>query len=61
LLFRALQKIHTFVEAQQSGSKVKSFFRQGEMSTLLKDCKDGLKQGLDFFQVRPLFNFPRIH
>ncbi|KAJ7035317.1 P-loop containing nucleoside triphosphate hydrolase protein, partial [Mycena alexandri] len=47
-----LHKIHTFVEAQQSGSKIKKFFRQGELSTLLKGCKEGLQQGLDFFQIR---------
>jgi hypothetical protein len=51
MLFRTLHKIHTFVEAQQSGSKVKKLFRQAQMSTLLKDCKVGLQQGLDFFQV----------
>ncbi|KAJ6571228.1 hypothetical protein B0H19DRAFT_1255219 [Mycena capillaripes] len=47
-----LHKIHTFVEAQQSGSKIKSFFRQGEMTALLKDCEEGLQQGLEFFQVQ---------
>ncbi|KAJ7838342.1 hypothetical protein B0H13DRAFT_1911911 [Mycena leptocephala] len=46
-----LHKIHTFVEAQQKGSKVKSFFRQGEMSTLLKECKAGLQQGFVIFQI----------
>ncbi|KAJ7749397.1 hypothetical protein B0H16DRAFT_873419 [Mycena metata] len=50
--FRTLHKIHTFIEAQQNGSKVKKFFRQGELSGLLKDCKAGLQQGLEFFQVR---------
>ncbi|KAJ7023664.1 hypothetical protein C8F04DRAFT_1271234 [Mycena alexandri] len=50
-----LHKIHTFVEAQQSGSKVKNFFRQGEMSMLLKHCKAELQEGLDFFQVGHLF------
>ncbi|KAJ7920515.1 hypothetical protein B0H13DRAFT_1867585 [Mycena leptocephala] len=49
-----LHKIHTFVEAQQNGSKVKNFFRQGEMSTLLKDCEAGLQQGFVFFQVEML-------
>ncbi|KAJ7810481.1 hypothetical protein B0H13DRAFT_1927327 [Mycena leptocephala] len=34
-----LHKIHTFVEAQQNGSRVKKFFRQG------------LQQGFEFFQV----------
>jgi hypothetical protein len=48
---RTLRKIHTFIESQQNGSKVKQFFRQGEMNTLLKDCKNGLTQGLDFFRV----------
>ncbi|KAJ7792631.1 hypothetical protein B0H13DRAFT_2298856 [Mycena leptocephala] len=50
-----LHKIHTFFEAQQNGSKVKKFFRQGEMSTLLKDCKAGLQQGFEIFQV-PMVN-----
>ncbi|KAJ7035362.1 hypothetical protein C8F04DRAFT_1233781 [Mycena alexandri] len=46
-----LHKTHTFVEAQQSGSKVKKFFRQGELNALLKDCRAGLQQGLNFFQM----------
>jgi hypothetical protein len=52
---RTLHKIHTFVEAQQKGSILKKFFRQSEMSTLLKDCKAGLQQGLENFQVCHLF------
>ncbi|KAJ7768919.1 hypothetical protein B0H16DRAFT_1781095 [Mycena metata] len=51
---QTLHKIHTFVEAQQSGSKVKKFFRQGELSGLRKDCKAGLQQGLEFFHVKSL-------
>ncbi|KAJ7715966.1 P-loop containing nucleoside triphosphate hydrolase protein [Mycena metata] len=47
-----LYKIHTFVEAQQSGSKVRKFFRQGELAALLKDCKAGLQQGFDFFNIK---------
>ncbi|KAJ7839749.1 hypothetical protein B0H13DRAFT_1911073 [Mycena leptocephala] len=47
-----LHKIHTFIEAQQKGSKVKSFFHHGETSGLLKECKVGLQQGLDFFQIK---------
>ncbi|KAJ7884258.1 hypothetical protein B0H13DRAFT_1890039 [Mycena leptocephala] len=50
-----LHKIHTFVEAQQNGSKFKKFFRRGEMSMLLKDCKAGLQQGFEIFQV-PMVN-----
>ncbi|KAJ7030311.1 hypothetical protein C8F04DRAFT_1186937 [Mycena alexandri] len=47
-----LHKIYVFTEAQQSSNKVKAFFRQSEMSTLLKDCLAGLQRGLEFFQVR---------
>ncbi|KAJ6574506.1 hypothetical protein B0H19DRAFT_1063459 [Mycena capillaripes] len=47
-----LHKIHTFVESQQTASKVKQLFRQGDMSTLLKDCRNGLTQGLDFFLLK---------
>ncbi|KAJ7042260.1 hypothetical protein C8F04DRAFT_1229957 [Mycena alexandri] len=47
-----LHKIHTFVEAQQSSSRIKKFFRQGELNVLLKGCKEGLHQGLDFFQLK---------
>ncbi|KAJ7712278.1 P-loop containing nucleoside triphosphate hydrolase protein [Mycena metata] len=46
-----LHKIYTFVEAQQSGSKVKKFFRQGELAALLKDCKGGLQRALNFFNI----------
>ncbi|KAJ6575648.1 hypothetical protein DFH09DRAFT_1311704 [Mycena vulgaris] len=46
-----LYKIHTFVEAQQDKSKIRHFFRQGEMSKLLKDCNVGLQEGLALFKV----------
>ncbi|KAJ7701305.1 hypothetical protein B0H14DRAFT_2648434 [Mycena olivaceomarginata] len=46
-----LHKIYTFVEAQQKGNRVKSFFRQGEISTRLKDCQAGLQQSFEFFQI----------
>ncbi|KAJ7821796.1 hypothetical protein B0H13DRAFT_1920532 [Mycena leptocephala] len=36
---------------QQNHSKVKNFFHQGEMSTLLKECKAGLQQGFEIFQI----------
>jgi hypothetical protein len=48
---RILYKIYAFVEAQQKGNKVKNFFRQGEISILLKDCQAGLQQSFHFFQV----------
>ncbi|KAJ6540031.1 hypothetical protein DFH09DRAFT_1396671 [Mycena vulgaris] len=47
-----LYKIHTFVEAQQDKSKIRHFFRQGEMSKLLKDCNMGLQEALDSFKVK---------
>lgn len=51
ILFRTLHQIHTFVEAQQNSSKFKNFFRQGEISSLLKDCRAGLQQGMECFKV----------
>ncbi|KAJ7451899.1 hypothetical protein FB451DRAFT_1524454 [Mycena latifolia] len=46
-----LHKIHTFVEAQQDGSKIKSFFRQTETKTLLSECQVGLQQALEVFKT----------
>ncbi|KAJ7857928.1 hypothetical protein B0H14DRAFT_3637440, partial [Mycena olivaceomarginata] len=48
---RILHKIYTFVEAQQKGNRVKSFFRQSELGILLKDCQAGLQQSFNFFQI----------
>ncbi|KAJ7446964.1 hypothetical protein FB451DRAFT_1188474 [Mycena latifolia] len=45
-----LHKTHTFVEAQQDGSKIKSFFRQTETKTLLSECRAGLQQALEVFK-----------
>ncbi|KAJ7107946.1 hypothetical protein C8R44DRAFT_804463 [Mycena epipterygia] len=47
-----LHKIDTFVEAQGDKSIIKRFFRQGEMSTLLKDCHVGLEQALKVFKTQ---------
>ncbi|KAJ7457755.1 hypothetical protein FB451DRAFT_1509045 [Mycena latifolia] len=47
-----LHKIHTFVEAQQEKSKIKQFFRQGEMRALLRDCQMGLAHALEVFKIR---------
>ncbi|KAJ7896529.1 hypothetical protein B0H13DRAFT_2338377 [Mycena leptocephala] len=46
-----LHKIHTFVEAQQDGSKIKYLFRQSEMNTLLKDCQSGLEEVLEVLKT----------
>ncbi|KAJ6576970.1 P-loop containing nucleoside triphosphate hydrolase protein, partial [Mycena vulgaris] len=49
-----LYKIHTFVEAQQDKSKIRHFFRQGEMNKLLKDCNMGLQEALDHFKLQDI-------
>ncbi|KAJ7463812.1 hypothetical protein B0H11DRAFT_2052268 [Mycena galericulata] len=46
-----LYKIHTFVEAQKDGSKIKYFFRQTEMASLLKHCHNGLQEAFQKFQI----------
>ncbi|KAJ7105549.1 hypothetical protein C8R44DRAFT_745713 [Mycena epipterygia] len=48
---RTLHKIHTFVEGQQDGNKIKYFFRQNELNTLRKDCQMGLDKALKMFDV----------
>ncbi|KAJ7918193.1 hypothetical protein B0H13DRAFT_1869672 [Mycena leptocephala] len=52
-LTETLHKIHTFVEAQQESSRIKQFFRQGEMNTLLKGCHVGLEEALKVFKAYP--------
>ncbi|KAJ7136658.1 hypothetical protein C8R44DRAFT_848258, partial [Mycena epipterygia] len=47
-----LHKIHAFVEAQQNSNKIKHFFHQSEMNTLLKDCQTGLKEALQVLKIR---------
>ncbi|KAJ6514109.1 hypothetical protein DFH09DRAFT_1288194 [Mycena vulgaris] len=49
-----LHKIHTFVEAQQDKSKIRQFFRQGEMNKLLKDCNISLQEALDYFKCQDI-------
>jgi hypothetical protein len=39
------------VEAQIDGRKLKYFFRQSEMNTLLVDCQSGLDQVVKAFKV----------
>ncbi|KAJ7127286.1 hypothetical protein C8R43DRAFT_957964 [Mycena crocata] len=52
-----LHKTHTFVEAQREKSKIKQFFRQGEMNALLKSCNVGLEHALHAFKVQHITNF----
>ncbi|KAJ7085619.1 hypothetical protein C8R43DRAFT_1174329 [Mycena crocata] len=46
-----LHKVHTYVEAQQDKSKIRQFFRPGEVRTLLKACHTGLREALEGFKV----------
>jgi hypothetical protein len=48
---RTLCKINSFVEVQRDGNKIKHFFRQSEMNTLLKQCHTGLEQAVEAFKV----------
>ncbi|KAJ7103811.1 hypothetical protein C8R44DRAFT_858900 [Mycena epipterygia] len=54
-----LYKIHTFLEAQQDGNKIKHFFRQNEMNTLRKDCQTGLEEALNVFKVETGFTITK--
>ncbi|KAJ7482615.1 hypothetical protein FB451DRAFT_1442082 [Mycena latifolia] len=40
------------LKTEQEKSKIKQFFRQGEMRTLLKACHAGLEQALDVFKIQ---------
>ncbi|KAJ7897601.1 P-loop containing nucleoside triphosphate hydrolase protein, partial [Mycena olivaceomarginata] len=55
-----LHKLHNFIEAHQKGSKIRSFFHQSESSALLKECKVGLQQGLEFFQIESAIILPSV-
>ncbi|KAJ7123554.1 hypothetical protein C8R44DRAFT_735200 [Mycena epipterygia] len=55
-LMETLHKVHAFMEAQQDGNKIKHFFRQSEMKTLLNECHTGLKQAVDVFKTEGAIN-----
>ncbi|KAJ7784734.1 hypothetical protein B0H16DRAFT_1784805, partial [Mycena metata] len=46
-----LLKIHTFVEMQQDGNKLKQLFQQSERNRLFKDCREGLDLALEAFKI----------
>ncbi|KAJ6472870.1 hypothetical protein C8R47DRAFT_1199799 [Mycena vitilis] len=48
-----LHKVHTFIEAQQKGSKIRRLFRQGELGNLLRGCKEGLCRKIPIRLIRP--------
>ncbi|KAJ7903069.1 hypothetical protein B0H13DRAFT_1882329 [Mycena leptocephala] len=47
--YREFHRVFIFPTEWEQSQKL---FRQAQMSTLLKDCKVGLQQGLDFFQIK---------
>ncbi|KAJ6587360.1 hypothetical protein B0H10DRAFT_2234032 [Mycena sp. CBHHK59/15] len=50
--YRTLQKIHSYVEGQLKMGKIKRFFRQGENSQQLDECKTGLQHAVELFSVQ---------
>ncbi|KAJ7081417.1 P-loop containing nucleoside triphosphate hydrolase protein [Mycena epipterygia] len=55
-LTETLHKVYAFIEAQQDGSRIKHFFRQSEMKTLLKECHIELQQAVDVFKMKGYIN-----
>ncbi|KAJ7144303.1 hypothetical protein C8R44DRAFT_973878 [Mycena epipterygia] len=55
-LTETLHMVHAFMEAQQDGNKIKHFFRQSEMKTLLSDCHTGLQKVFDMFKMEGAIN-----
>ncbi|KAJ7114999.1 P-loop containing nucleoside triphosphate hydrolase protein [Mycena epipterygia] len=55
-LMETLHKVHAFMEAQQDGYKIKHFFRQSEMKTLLNECRVGLEKAVDMFKMEGYIN-----
>ncbi|KAJ7131299.1 hypothetical protein C8R44DRAFT_731537 [Mycena epipterygia] len=54
-LICAIVNVHIEAEpvgTQKDGNKIKHFFRQSQMNTLLKECQAGLYQGLEVFKVK---------
>ncbi|KAF8214685.1 hypothetical protein K438DRAFT_1749779 [Mycena galopus ATCC 62051] len=49
---KTLHKIYTFIEAQQEGPKMKHLFRNNETNRLLQDCRAGLKQAQEVFNIQ---------
>jgi hypothetical protein len=40
-----------YLEAQQEGIRIRNLFRQGEVNTLLKDCRAGLQHAMEVFKA----------
>ncbi|KAJ7094858.1 hypothetical protein C8R44DRAFT_989649 [Mycena epipterygia] len=55
-LTETLHKVYAFMETQQEGNKIKHFFHQSEMKTLLNECHIGLQQVFDMFKMEGAIN-----
>ncbi|KAJ7094804.1 hypothetical protein C8R44DRAFT_951432 [Mycena epipterygia] len=55
-LTETLYKVYVFMEGQQEGNKIKHFFCQSEMKTLLNDCHIGLQQVFDMYKMEGAIN-----
>ncbi|KAJ7499999.1 hypothetical protein FB451DRAFT_1358984 [Mycena latifolia] len=49
-----LRKIHTFLEGQRDGNRIKQFLHQNEMSMLLTECRAGLQEASEVFKANTL-------
>ncbi|KAJ6464348.1 hypothetical protein C8R45DRAFT_1107256 [Mycena sanguinolenta] len=54
---QTLQKIHTYLEAQQDRSRIKQLFHQNTTRALLQGCEAELRQVLVAFQVQNALDF----
>ncbi|KAJ7146634.1 hypothetical protein C8R44DRAFT_845700 [Mycena epipterygia] len=55
-LTETLHKVHAFMEAQQDGNRIRHFFRQSELKTLLNECHTGLQHAVDMFKMEGAIN-----
>ncbi|KAJ7064210.1 hypothetical protein C8F01DRAFT_1130593 [Mycena amicta] len=47
-----LLKIHSFVEGQQEGSKIRVLLRFTQMNALFNECKEGLQRAFEVFRIQ---------
>ncbi|KAJ7082341.1 hypothetical protein C8R43DRAFT_1115532, partial [Mycena crocata] len=57
---QTLHKIHTYIEAKQDKTKIRNFFRQAELSALLKGCTIDLQKALDTFKLEEVNSLTNV-
>ncbi|KAJ7127853.1 hypothetical protein C8R44DRAFT_733263 [Mycena epipterygia] len=55
-LTETLHTVYAFMGGQQEGNKIKHFFHQSEMKTMLSDCHTGLQKVFDMFKMEGAIN-----